>query len=98
MQCFEGWRDRPMSDFPGSGKSRLGVNTKGSCGSATNTIPDDVSGFGLSASIRWQNGLLQDLGNPRGFQAFDQHQRERRSSGCANTDSINQTPSWKTAQ
>src|SRR5437899_12569794 len=61
-------------------------------GSATNTIPDDVSGFGTQLrAFRWQNGLLQDLGTLGGSNAFATSINESGEvAGCANTDSINQ--------
>ena len=96
------WKDGEIVDvgtFGGAESLALGVNTKGQvAGSATNTIPDDVSGFGTQLrAFRWQNGLLQDLGTLGGSNAFATSINESGEvAGCANTDSINQNAFlWK---
>ena len=57
-----------LGTFGGAESLALGVNSRGQvAGSATNTIPDEVSGFGTQLrAFRWQNGLLQDLGTLAG--------------------------------
>ena len=96
------WKDGEIVDvgtFGGAESLALGVNTKGQvAGSATNTIPDDVSGFGTQLrAFRWQNGLLQDLGTLGGSNAFATSINESGEvAGCANTDSISQNAFlWK---
>src|SRR5438128_10881921 len=96
------WKDGEIVDvgtFGGAESLALGVNTKGLvAGSATNTIPDDVSGFGTQLrAFRWQNGLLQDLGTLGGSNAFATSLNESGEvAGCADTEAIRQNAFlWK---